>query len=243
MGIAGRRVLVATVTMLSLQLSRCGDHFLDKSPDGLLGKLRARGGQAQRVAEAIKAGAITIEPLTPRHDSQAYVVVVQQRSEPSLIGLFHGVTYDDTPDTYDADNSVTPSATERGTSPAPGVIWIKRTYRNYPFVKPAYDDKVDDVRDAVDRYVWPDGINLIVSIRLDRLQQLIFEWNGKDFPAFRTEVLRFTGGAAPPPAVGELTDEDRQEITNNRAWRDLVDDKVRRRGERVRIKTDLPGQL
>lgn len=303
--------------------------FRDNSPNGLLGKLTAAGGHGARVAEAVRAGSITIEPLTPRHDSEAYVAA-HGGPDPSQIGLFHGVTYGDLSDTV---TSMTRSPSVLGTTPAHGVVWVKRTfdvasngkfddakvidtviheavhaldapvhrqnatdlehyktefrafwldgtfgppdragcptppgncrptavdpsmpapgpkspraraifdhlYQIYPFVKSDYDNNVDGFREAVDRYVWPDGINLIVSPRLDRLQQLISGWNGTNFAGLRTEVRRFAG-VGPAPAGGRLNPQDQQEISNNRAWRDLVEEKVPDPGERRTLKTDL----
>jgi hypothetical protein len=303
--------------------------FRDGSANGLLGKLTAAGGHAARVAEAIRAGAITIEPLTARHDSESYVAA-HGGPDPSQIGLFHGVTYGDLSDTA---NSLTRGASVGGTTPDHGIIWIKRTfdvanngkfadakvidtvihegvhaldaavhrpnasdlehyktefraywldgsfgppdravcptpagtcrptavnpsmsapgpkapraraifehlYRTYPYVKPAYDNNVNGFREAVDQYVWPDGINLIVSARLDRLQKLISGWNGNNFAAFRTEVQRFVG-VGPAPAGGTLNAQDRQEIINNGAWRDLVEEKVTNPADQRLLKTDL----
>jgi hypothetical protein len=108
----------------------------------------------------------------------------------------------------------------------------------YPFVKPNYDDNVDGFRDAVDSYLIPDGINLIASIRLDALREHIENWNGTGFATFRADVQGFLGvGPVVTPHV--LNAEDRQEVVRNRAWRDLVERKVRPAVQQRTIKTDL----
>jgi hypothetical protein len=94
----------------------------------------------------------------------------------------------------------------------------------YPFVKPAYDNNNAGFRDAVDNYLVPDGINLIISVRLEALRALIEAFTGSGFATLRTRVQGFMGvGAAPAPAVGMLSADERNEVKRNRAWRDLVD--------------------
>jgi hypothetical protein len=103
-------------------------------------------------------------------------------------------------------------------------IFSQQLYGNttYPFVKPAYDNNTAGFRDAVDNYLVPDGINLIVSVRLEALRALIEAFTGAGFATLRTRVQGFMGvGAA--PAVGVLSADERNEVQRNRAWRNLVD--------------------
>lgn len=87
----------------------------------------------------------------------------------------------------------------------------------YPFVKPAYDGNVSGFRERADNYLFPDGINLTLSGTLG---------------ALRTEIE--TGTPVAPAAYaaketavvakyGACTASDKQEIRNNREWRDLVE--------------------
>lgn len=108
----------------------------------------------------------------------------------------------------------------------------------YPFVKPAYDNNTAGFRVAVDNYVIPDGINLIVSVRLESLRARINSFGGGGFAPFRTQVQAFMGIGA-PPAVGALTPDEQNEIQRNRAWRDLVNNKVVNPAQRSQIKADL----
>jgi hypothetical protein len=108
----------------------------------------------------------------------------------------------------------------------------------YRHIREAYDKNEKGFRTFADSYVFPDGINLTVSPRVDDLRLLITGWDGKNFPAFKTEVLRFMGVGA-PPTHGALTPEDKTEITRSRSWRDLVELKVKKKAEQVDIKTTL----
>jgi hypothetical protein len=92
----------------------------------------------------------------------------------------------------------------------------------YPRFKPAYDNNIGGFRAAVDSYLVPDGINLVVSRRLEALRALI-----SAHPAtLLHDVRQFTGTVAPPPALGVLQADERTEITGNMAWRDLVESSV-----------------
>jgi len=108
----------------------------------------------------------------------------------------------------------------------------------YPFVQQAYDNNVSGFREAVDSYLIPDGINLTVSLRLEGLRSLIEGWSGSGFAAFQASVRGYMGVGS-PPAVGALTSDERDEISRNRAWRDLVERKVTVPTQQGQIKTDL----
>lgn len=141
----------------------------------------------------------------------------------------------------DSDTCPTPPGDCRSTAydpalPAPGPKSprarkiFEHLFEVYEFVKPNYDDNVDGFREIVDDYIVPDGINLIVSVRLERLRALIEGWDGTSFPAFAADVLVH---------AATLTTADTREIHGNRAWRDLVERKVRNAAQRAQIETDL----
>jgi len=90
----------------------------------------------------------------------------------------------------------------------------------YQFVKDNYDKNTDGFRTAVDNYLVPDGINLIVSLRLEALRRAIEDWNGMRFTVLIDDV---------EAALAKLDATDRNEIVTNRAWRDLVERKVERK--------------
>jgi hypothetical protein len=109
----------------------------------------------------------------------------------------------------------------------------------YGFVKPAYDGNVDGFREQVDNYLYPDGINLMVSVRLDRLRALIEGFSGAGFSTLRTTVRQHMGLDVPAPASGVLDNDEKTFIRNSRAWRDLVERKITIPGERTDLKNDL----
>ena len=109
----------------------------------------------------------------------------------------------------------------------------------YDFVKTNYDKNVDGFRRAVDQYVIPDGIDLIVSIRLDDLRILIDRWNGRGFPDFRVRVRAYVRPEGDAPPHGRLSEEEKVQVRGNRAWRNLVERKVEYAAQRQIIKHDL----
>jgi hypothetical protein len=109
----------------------------------------------------------------------------------------------------------------------------------YPRVKPAYDGD-PAFRRMVDNLLFPDGINIILSPRLDALQALISAGVVPNFATFRDKVRAFVGkGPNPAPAVGKLNAVEQAAVRNSRAWRDLVESKVPVPAEATTIKTDL----
>jgi hypothetical protein len=110
-------------------------------------------------------------------------------------------------------------------------------YDRYGYVKQAYDTDVS-FRVAVDNYLIPDGINLIVSRRLELLRELIEGFSGHGFNAFRARVRQFVA-IGPAPAAGVLSGEEFNEVKGNRAWRELVDRKISDPAQRALIKADL----
>lgn len=101
----------------------------------------------------------------------------------------------------------------------------------YPFVKPAYDANAAGFRERADNYLFPDGINLALSPQLADLRAEIEGYTGAagTFPAKRAAVS--TKYTACPPG-------DKNEVHNNRDWRDLVEQKFAG-AERTDIKTLL----
>jgi hypothetical protein len=89
----------------------------------------------------------------------------------------------------------------------------------YPFVKPAYDGNVAGFRERVDNYLFPDGINLTLSGTLTALRTEIETGTPvapAAFAAKKAAVLTKFAGCTP---------SDRSEISHNRDWRDLVEQK------------------
>jgi hypothetical protein len=99
----------------------------------------------------------------------------------------------------------------------------------YRFVKPAYDGNTSHFREQVDAYIVPDGINLIVSVRLEALRARIQSFGGANFAAHRAQVQAL---------FAACNADDRREISGNQAWRTLVEDKYAV-AQRPLIKTDL----
>ena len=303
-------------------------HFLDAGPAGIIGKLKMRGAQEKRLAEAMSKGLIDVQPMTMRHDSAAFVTLKKGAPDPSSVGYFFGTTEDDAHSfvdeidtrgatwafqkirvkrTFDVlagaagkmsdadvievlvheavhaldapywqsardpidryktefraywmDGSYGPPnktvcpvpahgckpAIVDPTMPAPGPksprarAIFEHLYEDYRYVKPAYDENEDGFRDAVDQYVVPDGINLLLSVPLERLRKLIEDYDESDFFAFRVDVQGFMG-VGRPPADGVLSAKERAQIAGNRAWRDHVEENVPKVAEQKLIKRDL----
>ncbi len=90
----------------------------------------------------------------------------------------------------------------------------------YPTIKPAYDNNANGFRDEVDNTLAPDGINLILSGSLAELRRII---ETSFSLLLRTRVQSFMGIGAPPAAPGAvLNAREREQVSGNRAWRDLV---------------------
>ncbi|HEX5622709.1 MAG TPA: hypothetical protein VFX51_30055 [Solirubrobacteraceae bacterium] len=84
----------------------------------------------------------------------------------------------------------------------------------YPYVKPAYDNNDGGFRDRVDAYLYPDGINLLLSIHLADLRQEIESFTGPGFDGKRAAITaRF----------GVCDVNEKRDIAGNHVWRDLVE--------------------
>ena len=110
---------------------------------------------------------------------------------------------------------------------------------SYRYVKLAYDDNTGGFRDMADSYLFPDGINLVASVRLERLRMLINGYAGINFAGLRTEIRRLMGKEVPVPPGGVLDIEERHAIKSTRAWRNLVDSKFSIVSEKIAVKGDL----
>jgi hypothetical protein len=110
---------------------------------------------------------------------------------------------------------------------------FKHLYASYSFVKPAYDANTAGFREMADNYLHPEGLNLIFSRGLDALQKLIRTYTPANFSSVHTQVKGFMGiGAAPTPPTGQLKPNEKTEIRNNRAWRNLLIDEVTTKSHR-----------
>jgi hypothetical protein len=87
----------------------------------------------------------------------------------------------------------------------------------YEWVKPAYDANVGGFRDRVDAYLYPDGVNLLLSAHLADLRTEIESFA----PAAAFDAKR--AAVAARFAVCDAT--EKREIAGNRVWRNLVETK------------------
>jgi hypothetical protein len=91
----------------------------------------------------------------------------------------------------------------------------------YGFVRQNYDENINHFREQVDAYLIPDGVNLLVSRRLEELRRIVDAGPGASFPTYRDSILAFYGqGPLPAPATGVLTTAERDYISSSRQWRD-----------------------
>jgi hypothetical protein len=88
----------------------------------------------------------------------------------------------------------------------------------YDYVRPAYDSNAGGFRDRVDAYLYPDGINLLLSAHLADLRKEVETYNG-------TAAAFAAKRAAITAALGLCDASERQEIEGNRVWRNLVETK------------------
>lgn len=103
----------------------------------------------------------------------------------------------------------------------------------YPFVKEDYDSNANGFRDKVNNYVYPDGINLILSGKLTALRTEIDSFSGlpADYPAKKAAIQAKFAALVPGTDDAEL-----REIRGNRDWRDLVESKFPVAANRTEIK-------
>jgi hypothetical protein len=103
----------------------------------------------------------------------------------------------------------------------------------YPFVKFDYDSNANGFRDRVNDYLYPDGINLILSGPLTDLRTEIETFSGAaaDYPAKKAAIIAKYAALVPATHAAEL-----REIHGNRDWRDLVETKFTTAAQRTEIK-------
>ncbi|HEY4336672.1 MAG TPA: hypothetical protein VGM89_12260 [Puia sp.] len=110
---------------------------------------------------------------------------------------------------------------------------------SYDYVKKDYDANTGGFRDVVDHWLIPDGINLIASVRIERLRMLVTAYAGANFADTRSKIAKMMGNELPAPAGGAMDGDEKHEITSNRAWRELVEAKFTVPAERTTIKGEL----
>ena len=97
-------------------------------------------------------------------------------------------------------------------SPRANAIF-EHIYNSYEHTRHGYDGNVGGFRELCDNYLYPDGINLIVSVTLNALKAALRDHSG-------TFAVRH---ARVQTAFTACTSDDRAEIAANRAWRDDVE--------------------
>jgi len=134
-----------------------------------------------------------------------------------------------------AGQSTAPDPTMSGMGPkSQRARTIFEMLYNHPlyssFTATNYDNNTDHFRERVDNYHAPDGINLALSGNLQQLRSEIESYTGSWFPIKRAMVAG---------KYAACTADEKREISNNRMWRDLVEEKFTIRAEAVSIKTIL----
>lgn len=85
----------------------------------------------------------------------------------------------------------------------------------YPWMKREYDAN-RTFREQVNAFMVPDGINLLVSVRLENLRAAIEGFSGSGFGAHLTAIRTL---------YGQTDSLDKREVKGNRYWRALVERK------------------
>lgn len=137
---------------------------------------------------------------------------------------------------FNEDTAFDPGRTQGPKSQRAGEIF-DYLYGYNSKIRDAYNNDIK-FRMAVDDYAVPDGVNLIVSPRLGQLLELIESFSGRDFESFSASVQGYMG-KGPSPLDGVLSDAERNEVKGNRAWRNLVERKIRNPRQRQQIKLIL----
>jgi hypothetical protein len=293
------------------------------APGSILATMAARGGQAQRISQAIQAGTILMEPFLIRADSAAYIRahpaagvtpsnrVAYLMGHPAVADDHHTLVAVAGADAWRWGRfptsifiNLTPSLAAPGAKRAAGTIidfavhesvhvvdirphagstieryktefrayWMDGGFDRrpgvgaapgplrstafdpsmdnrgpksekaraifnhmygsptYDFVQPAYDANTLHFREQVDAFVVPDGINLLVSTRLENLRGAIEAYAAAGFAAHQANVRAL---------YAATNADDKREITGNRSWRDLVERKYLVQAEQTAIKVEL----
>lgn len=108
----------------------------------------------------------------------------------------------------------------------------------YSFVKQDYDDNTNGFRDQVNAFIMPEGINLIVSQKLEDIRSAIAGFGAVYGPAERTTINDLYNGNV-GAGIATATADDIREISGNRSWRDLVESKGFSSSDLTDIKNDL----
>ncbi len=108
----------------------------------------------------------------------------------------------------------------------------------YKYVKTAYDDNTNGFRDQVNAFIIPDGINLLVSQKLEDIRAAIAGFGATYGAAQQTKIKDLYNGNAAAVIIS-ATAEDKREISGNRYWRTLVESKGFSPADLALIKKDL----
>jgi hypothetical protein len=117
---------------------------------------------------------------------------------------------------------------------------FEHLYRSatYDFVKDNYDPNTRGFRDQVNAYIVPDGINLLVSQKLEEIRSAIVGFSSSYGAAQRTRINDlYNGNVAAGIAVANA--DERREISGNQAWRSLVERMGFSAADLTDIKNDL----
>ena len=109
---------------------------------------------------------------------------------------------------------------------------FRHLYRSqsYEYVEPNYDRNIDGFRDKVNAMFHPDGLNLLLSVRLFDLQREIESYSGSGYATKRATIRTL---------YAALLANERQEVRTQNQWRVLVDNRFERAVERRQILNDL----
>lgn len=112
---------------------------------------------------------------------------------------------------------------------------FKHVYNSpaYAYVKENYDANTGGFRDKVNAFIVPDGINVIVSVRIDDLRNKV---------ANLPRGIVYKGSTHQTNVQTEyakLNADDKQEVTGSRYWRTLAESKGYSANDTMELKTDL----
>ncbi|MEX2566036.1 MAG: DUF4157 domain-containing protein [Cyclobacteriaceae bacterium] len=108
----------------------------------------------------------------------------------------------------------------------------------YSFVKTNYDSNANGFRDQVNAFITPDGINLIVSQKLEDIRSAIAGFGAAYGPPERTTIHDLYHGNV-GAGIAAADADDRREISGNRYWRMLVESNGFSTSDLTDIKNDL----
>jgi hypothetical protein len=114
---------------------------------------------------------------------------------------------------------------------------FERIYADDAAIKKAYDADTGGIREQIDTYTMPDGMNQINSPRLQTLRAAFFSFSvpvtDAVYPAFRSGIKS---------AAAALDDDDRKAIDASNDWQRLINDHVEDDEMRGEIRAVIAGQ-